>query len=139
MWTSLTSPPPLPPPELTLYVVGLMCTCVGSPGPSFMLRGLCALVSAHQPAPYVLRLVCPSFGSPRPPFLPQCSCGPLSVPQSAIFLLPQSVSFLWAEKCSYLCFLPAKSCFAWLSEIPQVPLGPPCEGASQCTGTLPAS
>ena len=130
---------PALPPELTLYVVGLMCTCVGSLGPSFMSRDLCALVSAHQPAPYVPRLVCPSFGSPGPPFVPQGSCGPLSVPQSAIFLLPQSVSFLWAEKCSYLCFLPSKSCFAWLSEIPQVPLGPPCEGASQCMGTLPAS
>ena len=91
-------------------------------------RGFCVLVLAHWPSLNAAGLMC-SFGSPGPPFVPQGSCGPLSVPQSAIFLLPQSVSFLWAEKCSYLCFLPSKSCFAWLSEIPQVPLGPPCEGA----------
>ena len=73
---------------------------------------------------------------------PLCCRAPVGLSQFsklAILLLPQSVSFLWAEKCSYLCFLPSKSCLAWLSEIPQVPFGPPCEGASQCIGTLPAS
>ena len=75
------------PSELTLYAVGLMCTCVGSRGPSFMSWVLYTLVSAHQPALYVPRLVCPSFGSPGPPFVLQGSCGPLSVPQASHFVV----------------------------------------------------
>ena len=39
------------PPELTLCVTWLMCTCLHSPGPSSMLQGLCALVLAHGARP----------------------------------------------------------------------------------------
>ena len=75
------------PSELTLYAVGLMCTCVGSPGLSFMSQVLYALVSAHQPALYVPRLLCPSFGSLGPPFVLQGSCRPLSVLQASHFVV----------------------------------------------------
>ena len=121
-----------------------------------MLWGLCVLVLAprarllcHRSCMHLCRLT--SLLSMSRGFCvlllapwahPLCCRAPVGLSQFsklAILLLPQSVSFLWAEKCSYLCFLPSKSCLAWLSEIPQVPFGPPCEGASQCIGTLPAS
>ena len=91
LWTSSQCPDPVlcimetcvgfsHPPELALCVVGLMCTCVGSPGPSFMSRGLCAFVSAHQPALCVPRHVCPSFGSLGPAFVGRAPEGSLSSP-----------------------------------------------------------
>ena len=43
------------------------------------------------------------------------------------------------KSAAFSIFCPLSPWFAWFSEIPQFPLGPACEGASQCTGTLPVS
>ena len=58
----------------SLYVTGLVFTCLGSWGPPSALRGLYALVSTYQPTLYVTGLVCPSFGSLGLPSLPQGLC-----------------------------------------------------------------
>lgn len=129
VWTSLTLPPPSHPLLSSPSMLWAMYLCY-SPGLSFMLQGLCHLCRLTSLVPCPGLCVLPWLPL-HPPFVPQGSCGLLSVPQSAIFLLPQSVS-LWAEKCSYLCFLPAKSwALPGFLRFPQVPLGPPCEGASQ--------
>ena len=44
------------PPKLTFCVAGLVCTCFGSPGLTFALWGLCALVSASQACPLLPRV-----------------------------------------------------------------------------------
>ena len=123
-------------------------------------------MSAQWPALYI---VCSSFISPAHPLHPVIcvhwrglyaaflsapwSC-PLfhgaSVsffwfPEPAIWLGPQSVSCLWAEKCNFLCFLPSKSLFcpvSWDSSAP--PWGHqwgsfPGHGNSSCfrTASLP--
>ena len=119
--------------EPTLYCTGLVCTCLGSPGPPSMLWGLCALVSAHWPVCYAMGLVCSSFGSLGPPLCPKvyvCYRSLYATPLSAPWACPlccgatvgfplvpwacclggdTSVCSLWAEKCSFLCFIPSKS------------------------------
>ena len=50
---------------------------------------------------------------------------------------PQSMSCLWAEKCSFLCFLPSKSLFCWFSENLQHSLMPACEFPSAWEIFLP--
>ena len=49
------------------------------------------------------------------------------------------VSCIRAEKCSSLCIFLWAPTFAWLSEVPQLPLGPSCEGIPQCVETFPSS
>ena len=140
-------------------VLCIMETCVGFSHPSeltSMLWGLCVLVLAPRArllccgsCMHLCRLtsllsmsqgLCVLLLAPQAhPLCYRAPVGLSQFPKPVILLLPVFMSFLWAEKCSYLCFLPSKSCLAWLSEIPQVPFGPPCEGASQCIGTLPAS
>ena len=65
LWTLAWASPR--PPELSLYIVGLVCTCLGSPGPPSMSQGLCSLVLAHWPTLYIVGLVCVCLTSPGPP------------------------------------------------------------------------
>ena len=76
--------------------------------------------------------------APGPTLCTSGFCGLLSIPWPAVWSGPQSMSFYGLGSATF-CFLPSKSLLCPASEILQLPLGPLCEGASQSTGTLPAS
>lgn len=133
VWASLT---PLSSPSM---LWGL-CVLVLAPGARLLCRGSCIHLCRLTSLLSMSQGLCVLLLAPQAhPLCYRAPVGLSQFPKPVILLLPVFMSFLWAEKCSYLCFLPSKSCLAWLSEIPQVPFGPPCEGASQCIGTLPAS
>ena len=143
----------------TVYATGLLRTCFSSPLPPSASRALSALVSPQQAYPLchgvsVLFFQLPRsalsdtfcvrwrglYASPSTPAHPLhhgASEGFSWSPEPTIWLGPQSVSCLWAEKCSFLGRL--SPCFAWFSKILQQPRGPTCEKASQCTEAPPAS
>ena len=129
-----------------------------------MLQILCALVSAPWafpvcdrasvfffwlpgPALCTVRVVCtgevfmPCLSQhPRPTLCTTGFCVLLFIPPDC-HLVGATVCELfmdWEVQLSLLSAL-LSPCFAWLSEIMHFPLGPLCEGASQCIGTLPAS
>ena len=115
-----------------------------SPVPPSVLQGLRVLLSSPQAWPLCCRACAPwrclyavplSLSRARPlwngvslgsPFLP-----------SGQGHSPWAVYGLRSAAFSIFC--PLGPCFAQLSEIPQLPLGPTCEGISQCTGNLPPS
>lgn len=119
--------------------------------------GLCALsgeacMLCHsqlpRPVPCTARVVCTAEVSEVLPLSRQSNLAHLlcwvtlgfsQFPKSAVWSGLQSEHLSWAENCSFLCFLPLSPCFAQFSEIPPLTLGPACEGASQCMGTLPVS
>ena len=57
-------------PELTLCVMGLVCTCFGSPGLPF--ASLCALILAPMHALCVVGFMCTCFISPPCPLCHKC-------------------------------------------------------------------
>ena len=83
----------------TLYVSGLMCSSCGYPGPHSAPGGLCALQRFVYHA---------SLGNRGLPSEPQDFSGLLCFPESALWSGPPCMSCLWAEKLSFLCFLPSK-------------------------------
>ena len=84
------------PPELALYVVRLVRSSFGSVGPQSVLHGL-----------YVLqRFVCMPLLAPwTHPLHWWVSVGFSQFPKPAVWSGLQYVSCLWAEKCSFLCFM----------------------------------
>ena len=110
----------------TPYVSRLVCSSCGSLGPPTAPGGLCALQ----------RFVChASLGNPGLPSEPQDFSGLLLFPR----VWPPYMSCLWAEKCTFLCFLSSKSLLCPAFWDSTAPPWAPCEGASQCTGALPTS
>ena len=77
---------------------------------------------------------------PRPTL---CARGLLWASLSSLSLPSGQGYSLWVvsglRSAAFSAFCPLSPCFAWLSEILQLPLGPTCKGASQCTGTVPPS
>ena len=107
------------PPELALYVARLVCSSFGSVGPCSVPHGLCALQ----------RFVCmPLLAPSTHPLHCWASVGFSQFPKPAVWSGPQYVSCLWAEKCSFLCFMLSGS-LLYPAEIPQLPLGYPLWGS----------
>ena len=102
----------LRPPELSLYIVGLVCTCLGSPSPPSMLQGLCSLVLAHWPTLYIVGLICTDLGSPGPPSALQGLCALISAPWAALCITGVVCTCLGSPTCP-LC-LRACVFFFWL-------------------------
>ena len=149
VWASLS-------PSACLLCGGACVHLLGLTGPALYIVGLVSLVSAPQacplcygacvhmflfsaPALCTARFVCSEFHV----WIPRISWHPgwplhlgLLVdfpwfPEPAVWLGPQSMSCLWAEKCNFLFSALQVLCF---DRDPLLPLGPPCEGASQCSG-----
>ena len=101
----------------TPYVSRLVCSSCGSPGPPTAPGGLCALQ----------RFVChASLGNPGLPSEPQDFSGHLLFP----WVWPPYMSCLWAEKCTFLCFLSSKSLLCPAFWDSTASPWAPCEGAS---------
>ena len=155
----------LGPAELTPCFSGLVCTCLGSPGLPSVLRGLCALVLAHQPALYIVGLVCSfcSLGLPTVPlrvvyagevcmlplsisfctpgllFALQGFCGLLWLPRACTLVGTTVMSSLSAEKFRFLCLLSSKSWLCPVFQDSSAPLWVRLWGSFPVQGTLPAS
>ena len=137
------------------------------PGPALHCHRACVNLSLHLqgPAHCLLDLECSSLSYLGLPSAPQGSCALESFEYHAS-LIPTPpkpdlcMGLLWSSLGSqslpsgrshspravdglrsaiFSVFCPLSPCLAQLSEISQLPFGAPCEGASQCTRTLPAS
>jgi len=86
-----------PVPSPALCVAGLACSSFQSPSLASVLQGLCSLK---------MFVCCASLIVPGPPSV---EWGFSWFPIPAIWPGPQSLSCLWAEKCSFFYFLPSRS------------------------------
>ena len=153
------------PHQCVVCIKGLVCTCLLSPArPLFHLSwlprpALCVpwfvstaevcmpFLSWHpRPALCTKMVVCSSVCMPHlfhHPGLALCATGLLWASLHFPCLPSDRGHSLWAiyrlKSAAFSIFCPLSPCSAWFSEIPQFLLGPACEGASQCTGTLPVS
>ena len=109
--------------SLSLQVAGLVCS-FGSPGPSSVPQGLCALDRFVWPATLSTVLCCALQGFYG-------------------LLLVLSPPLLWAvhglRNSAFSVFWLLSPCLDQFSKIMKLPLGFTCEGASQCTGNPPVS
>lgn len=104
------------------------CATLSYPGLSPAPQGLCTAEACMLP---LLR---------QPAHLLCCgtSMASLSSLKSAVWSGLQSEHLHGLRIAAFSAFCPLSPCFAQFSEIPpRSPLGPACEGASQCMGTLP--
>ena len=150
----------------TFYVTGFVCTCLSSLDLPSIVTGLVltfpCIFSALPTVSWILSVLQATWASPllleghvhlrglnttplsslllpRPDLrmgLLWSSLGSPSLP-SGWSHSPRAVHGLRSAIFSVVC--PLSPCFAQISEILQLPFGPPCEGASQCTRILPAS
>ena len=106
------------------------CATLSYPGLSSALQGLCVLQRF---------VCCPSLGNPACLLCCGTSMGFSQFPKPAVWSGPQSEHLLWAENCSFLCFLPSWSLLCpvfWDSTArPWACLW----GSFQCMGILPVS
>ena len=85
----------------------------------------------HWPGLYAM----PHLATQACPLYCRVSMGFSRFPEPSVWLGPQSPSCSRAEKsragkCRFSVFCPLNPCSAWVSETPQLPLGPTCERAS---------
>ena len=90
--------------ELALYVIGLVCTCLCSPGCLIFCQACVHLM--HLTVCPLCRGVCVFlFWLFSPPSLPR---GFSPLPEPVVWLGPQSVNSLQAKKLIFLSFMPSK-------------------------------